>query len=506
MHRRDFIKGASAGAASLTAFDPLRLLSSEDRKRPAGEEKASYRYRIAFGAWINDMREDPLPLENWPAPQLDDAAVESAIEAMDVQAPAGFNLLDAWGLFATYGWPLDIASVLTDDRQRRIERLIRAARERGMGLVLGLGTYSWGYDKIIAADPEVRGKNPDGSPHPHALCDAHPRAFEYVQKIIDFALGRFDFAGVHLESCDLGCCWCPKCAGQDGVVGYNVRINKKTADYIKGKWPDKTVYVITINWAPAGKHFNAEEKAKVLDLGKHIDCLFDQGHSGYHIAEEERRRFIEELPCAYGTSGGLWLYPDARWDRESYFLPYTRRTGEAIRGQFREGVRGCMYYQGPVRNPGQELMIAFGGRLLKDPARSVDGALEEVLGTYYRPRSPEALQGLLRIFRTAEESYFGRWSGELFQKVWGIPLPGEFKLDQRLFGTSPGPATYLKEPCLDAEGRKEYRKGLKSILEEIPRLAGSCDDGGRLARIRRSAIIALNTVNTVCYCLGEPIE
>ena len=60
-------------------------------------------------------------------------------------------------------------------------------------------------------------------------------AFGGKYKIIDFVLGNFDFAGVHLESCDLGCCHCPQCAGKDGVVAYNARVNRKTADYIKSK-------------------------------------------------------------------------------------------------------------------------------------------------------------------------------------------------------------------------------------------------------------------------------
>ena len=161
------------------------------------------------------MRRRPLPLENWPAPQFDDETVESAIQAMDVQAAAGFNFLDAWGLFATYGWPPDIASAVDDQRRRRLHRLQDAARQRNIRLVLGLGTYSWGYDKIIEADPAVRGRNPDGTPHAHALCDANPKSFEYVKRIIDFTLGQFDFGAVHLESCDLGCCWCPQCAGKD---------------------------------------------------------------------------------------------------------------------------------------------------------------------------------------------------------------------------------------------------------------------------------------------------
>lgn len=105
----------------------------------------------------------------------------------------------------------------------------------------------------------------------------------------------------------------------------------------------------------------------------------------------------------------------------------------------------------------------------------------------------------------AEDSYFGQWSEERFRAAWYIGTPGEFKLDQGLWGTSPGPATYLQEPCLDATGRKEYRRGLRAILAELPKLEGQCDDGGRLANIRRSVIVTLNLLNTICSCLGEPV-
>ena len=112
---------------------------------------------------------------------------------------------------------------------------------------------------------------------------------------------------------------------------------------------------------------------------------------------------------------------------------------------------------------------------------------------------------LTRVFRVAEDSYFSQWSADQFKKVWGIPVPGEFKLDQRLFGTSPGPATYLKEPCLDAKGRSEYRAGLSSILTELVKLQGQCDDHGRLANIRRGVLVTLNLLNTISYCAGETI-
>ncbi len=493
MNRREFLGGAAMSTVALAS----------DRK----EERAmgGFDYRIAFGCWINDMRLEPEPLENWPAPQFDEMTLRSVSAAMDVQRDAGFNMLDAWGIFATYGWPPDIVSAIDRPRRRRIERLIQAAKQRGIVLSMGMGNYSWGYDKIIAADPDVRGKNPDGTPHAHAMCDANPKSFEYVKKILDTTLGQFDFGAVHLESCDLGCCWCPQCAGKDGAVGYNVRINTKAADYIRSKWPDKTIYVITISWIPAGKHFDAEQKAHVLELSKHVDCIFDQGHTGFQVAEEERREFIRAMACKYGTSGRLWLYPDTKWDRHSYFLPYPRRAGEALKAQYEDGARGCLYYQGPVNNPGQEAMIAFGGRVLSRPDRAVAEVMEEVLTRTYRPKTADAMRRLQRIFEVAEESYFSQWAEEPFRKLWGTPIPGEFKLDQRLFGTSPGPATYLKEPSLDAKGRAEYRKGLATVIEETAKLDGACDDRGRVAAIRRCAIIATNMLNTICYCLGEPI-
>src|SRR3954469_3748561 len=192
-NRRKFLKQATLGAACAATGAGLRIADGKTRIPPAKDSSSAYKYRIGFGAWINDMRCEPLPLENWPAPQLDDECVRSLIRIMDIQQRAGYNLFDVWGLFATYGWPVNITSAVDKDRRKRIKQLIRAAQNRGLKLVLGLGTYSWGYDQIIAADPAVRGKNADGSPHPHAMCDAHPRSAEYVHKIIDFVLGEYDF-------------------------------------------------------------------------------------------------------------------------------------------------------------------------------------------------------------------------------------------------------------------------------------------------------------------------
>lgn len=462
----------------------------------------SYKYRIAFGAWINDMRNENLPLQNWPAPELDEETVNSLIKTMDIQSQAGFNMLDAWGLFATYGYPPDIESVFLDkDRRVLIDRVFKAADERNIKILFGMGLFTWGYDKIIEYDPEVRGVDPSGNPHPHALCGSKEKAWGYVEKIIDSALSNYNFGGVHLESADLGWCSCPECAGKYGVVGYNVRLNIHAGNYIRSKYPDKVITAIPINWLPTtdGRwHFTDGEKDHLVELSRHIDCLMDQGWNQPFIQDGERKDFIRRLYSDYGTSGGLWLYPDTRWDRSSYFLPYVKRTGDAIKRHYDDGARGCMFYQGPVNNPGTEANIAAGGRILSNITRSINDVLEEVLELYYKPKNENALLKLVDIFLRAEDGYFSHWSNERLAHP-----PGEFKLST-LWGTSPGAGLYLMEPYLDADGRQSYKQILLEILKDLAEIKGEFQDNGRLLKIKRGITITLNLINTIKACKGEP--
>lgn len=463
---------------------------------------SGYKYRIAFGVWINDMRPTPLPLEKWPAPQLDDITIAGIAAAMDVQAEAGFTMLDVWGLFATYGWPPDLESAVDTERDRRIRQVLAAAHERGLGLMLGMGVYSWGYDRIIEADPAVRGKDANGNPHPHAMCDAHPRSFDYVRRILDYVLERYDFDGVHLESCDLGCCMCERCAGSMGIPAYNVQLNIKTAEHIRGRWPDKVLTVIPISWIPPYTHFSAADQEQIIELSRRIDCFMDQGHLGTMVAPAERPGFIARLACDYGTSAGLWLYPDARWERCAHFLPYVRRTGAAISEHYADGARGCMFYQGPMLNPSTEINVAAGGRMLCDPTRPPEEALSDAIAHYYQPRSTAAHEALTELFLRAEEAYFGQWDETRFNQA-GRPMPGEFMLDRHLFGTSPGPATYLMEPFLDSPGRLAYKRALRAILSDLDAIPAGAIDEPRRERIRRSLIVTLMLLNTVAYAKGE---
>jgi hypothetical protein len=500
--RRQFLGTASRAGAALAAYSPSSIRGIEDV--PASRKEESYKYRIAFGCWINDMRSQALPLQQWPGPQLDEVTVSSIVAAMDVQSRAGFNYLDAWGLFATYGYPPDIASAFDDEaRVVQVKRLIDEAGRRGITYLFGMGLFSWGYDQIIRADPAVRGRNKAGQPLDHVMCGATEKAWGYVEKILDSALSRFNFGGVHLESADLGWCDCPNCGGKYGTVGYNVRLNIRAADYIKRKWPGKIVTCIPINWlGGSGRaHFNEAEQDQIIELSKHIDCFMDQGWNGTFIAEDRRKAFIQKLHCDYGTSGGLWVYHCGRWDRLSYFLPYTRRLTAGIKAHHADGARGCMFYQGPVINPGVEANIAIGGRILVDTRRQVDDVLREVVELYYQPRDPDAGAKLVQLFLHGEDAYFGQWDPARFTSK-GLAMPGELHLSD-LFGTAPGPATYLLDPFLDASGRREYKKGLIAILEELPTLKTRFRDQGRLDRIEKSITITLTVLDSIRAAKGE---
>lgn len=499
--RREFLKAVSAAGIGLAAGQAsLPGAAGQEAKAAA----SGYRRRIAFGCWIGDMRRTPLPLQKWPAPQLDEEAVGSFIRAMDVQREAGFNLLDAWGLFATYGYPADVASAFGDkERRAQAARLLGAAAERGLGYLFGMGLFSWGYDEIIKADPEVQGHDREGRPLEHVMCGSKEKAWGYVEKILDHALGEFDFAGVHLESADLGWCDCPECGGKYGRVGYNARLNIRAAEYIRSRWPEKLVTCIPINWVPLAErpHFNEAELDEIVALSEHIDCFMDQGWTGTFVPDENRKAFIARLECEYGTSAGLWVYHCVRWDRAAYFLPYVKRTGAAIHRHFDDGARASMFYQGPMTNPGVEINTAGGGRLLASTDRSTDDVLGEVIDRYYRPTDAGARQRLVELVLQAEEAYFGQWDAAAFAER-KIPMPGELHLTG-LFDETPGGANYLLDPYLTAAGRKAYRQELIELLKQVASLRGQCNDEGRLERIERGLGATLVLVNTIRSAKGE---
>ncbi len=497
VNRRDFLKAATLGGtgAMVRAAAP----ASRPAHAESGSGKQAITDRMGFGAWINDVRTEPLPFDGWPPVVLDDVAEKSIIATMDLQARSGYNMFDLFGLFAAYGWPIDIVSAVDRDRDQRVRRIMKAARDRGIKLIYGLGVYSWGFDKIIEHDPAVKG------PNIHAMCGSKEESWQWQKKIIDFIL-QYDFDGYHLEASDLGRCTCAECIKTWPVQAtyYNV-ITARAAEYIRSKAPGKFIAAITISWADWNKGFTEEDKDGLVELSKKVDSILDQGHHGNYIKAADRKAFIERLHCRFGTSGGFWVYPPYRCDRLKWFLPYTKKTGTHIKQLYADGGRTVLYYQGPVNNPGVEMNIAFGGRLMSDTSRSVDDVLAEVVEDLYKPRTPEALKKLVGVFQTAEDAYCGNMNydadGVHLKGLPAYPGPGELHIGFGLGLAAEASAVpvHLLEPNLSDQGRAQYAKGLTSCLKSVYEIEGQCADADRLQRLKTCILHALDDVAAVAY-------
>lgn len=438
----------------------------------------SFHHRTAFAPWINDMRNVSMEGEKWPYADIDDLTVDGLKSCFDLMARAGFNEFDVFGLFTSYAWPLDITSAVDRERGARVRAIIDYAHERGIRVVCGLGVYSWGFDEIIAADPSVQGTNP------RAMCASRDESWAWMAKVVDFILGSFDIDGFHLESADQGRCECSQCRDLSDAA-YHCVINSRTADYVRSIRSDALLSANLVGLVPWGSTLDAEDRAHFVELSHHIDALVDPGHVGVgFIAEEDLEGFIRALQCDFGTSGGAWVYPAQRWDRLRWFLPYTRRTGDHVRRLYAAGGRAVDYYMGPTINPGVEMCIGFGGRILSNVGATDNEILSSLVEELYRPHDAEANAGIVAVFQRAESAYYDNFDAHAPRTS---ASPGELHLAP-LFGSESGPAIYLAGTRPDDQpfsggGLAAYRAALSELVDDVAKLRDRAEDEGRLDRI-----------------------
>ena len=452
--------------------------------------KKSYKYRSGFGAWINDVRLSATPNDNWPCPTFDDEAERSIITSLDLQGKAGFNICCMFGFFATYAWKPDIPQTVDKERAERVNRVIAAGRERGVRVMLGVGVYSWGFDEIIASDPSIQGDNP------HAMCLSSENSFTWMTKVLDFILDNFDFDGFHLEASDQGRCRCERCAKYSDVEYYSIA-NAKCADYIRKKQPGALLMVSMCGYIPWGTRVTGEtDYNAIMELGGHIDYLIDPGHYGGRFFEGDiRERLLKNLKCELGSSGGFWAYSPPRWAPDRWFLVYISRTGEFIKKMYEEGESAIEYYLGRTNNPGVEMNVMCGGKILSDIDRPIYDIIYESVGELYDPQDAVAQKGLADIFVRAEAAYFDNLKPEIIKEDYA----GELHLEP-LFGTEPGYAMYLvgrtPEGRMDANGRQLYKAALAGICEEVKSLEDRVGENGRL-RLKQMAACINNVIKDI---------
>jgi hypothetical protein len=301
-----------------------------------------------------------------------------------------------------------------------------------------------------------------------------------MKKVLDFIMDNFDFDGYHLEASDQGRCRCEKCKKYSDAQYYSIA-NAKCADYIRQKQPNALLMVNMCGYIqPWGTHITTESECDALiELSGHIDYLLDPGHhTDRMVTGELRERLLKNMKCALGSSGGFWVYSPPRWEPDRWFLIYVRRTGEFIKKMYAEGERAIEFYLGRTNNPGVEMNVLCGGKILGDIDRPIDDIIYEAAGELYRPKDAEAQERLAGIFARAEAAYFDNLEDKIKQK----DNAGELHVEP-LFGTGPGNPIYFLDGRMDAEGRKRYRAELCGILEDVKALEGRVGEVEKLGRI-----------------------
>jgi hypothetical protein len=446
--RRQVLKAASGGL-SLPLFGDVN-------------EAAGYRHRAYLG-WITDLDSRPDTRAPWPSMRLDAPLLEDYRRTFVLMQRLRYNAIVIWGLNVSRSWPPDISSSVPAARAELVESLIEAAHERGIRVYTGLGVYSWGFDEIIRANPELSRGNPN------AMCASRPESWEWMRKVIDFAMTRFPVDGASLQSADQGRCKCGQCSRWTDTE-YHTRLDIRVSEYIRERWPGKTIGVS--GW---GMRFDDPASLPALvDLSKRIDYLIDVPDSARRRDPSWRRKLIRELKCSFGTLGGPQVEPPQHLPRDRWFLPTVRRDGEHLARLYADGGRACEYFFHILENPGDEISFWVAGKTLSDRethwTKHLSTSIEELYGT---SRHAE-IEALCQVFLRSEDAYL-RYLPSLRSGTISI---------EPLVEDHPGPPVYITSRLSRAQ-RMQYRDEMKKVLTDVRRLAPSVTENARLQKIAR---------------------
>ena len=424
---------------------------------------------------------------------------------------AGYNAFDVFGLLTNSRWTEDIVSTISNERKGLVKQVIDIVHRHDLKLIYGLGVYSWGFDDIIAQNPQVRGTSSQ------AMCASSQEAKSVMFRVVDYIVENFEIDGFHLEAADQGRCTCGQCKKYNDVDYFN-RINILVATYIRKRWPEKILLVNTSGYLAWGDTFTNEQLQSLVSLCNQIDVFIDVGSHGFFVDKADRRAFSASVGASFGTANGFWIYPPQRWNRLRWFIPHMQQNYETITEVFADGGDSSELYLSPLVNPGVELTVLCNGLTLQNPLRPFEDILQEGILRLYGDLSEEDRVHLQRIFRSAEDLFFSSYRPERNRTldeqysdgvenifIWSADhpeaaKPGELFLE-RLFGIGPGYPCYLTVH-FDAKGRNAYLEGMMKLHEEISLLCNRNPKCDRLKRIEQSINATIGDLQMVIRDFG----
>ncbi len=424
--------------------------------------RGAFRHRTYLG-WVTDLDSRPDAHAAWPSMRLDPALLADYRRTFAAMKRLGYSAIVVWGFYVSRSWPLDIRSTVPSERGALVEKLIDAAHEQGIRVYTGLGVYSWGFEEIIRANPGLSRGNPK------AMCASQPQSWDWMRKVIDFAMTRFLVDGASLQSADQGRCNCEQCRRWSDTE-YHTRLDIRVSEYIRERWPDKTVAVS--GW---GMRFDDPASLPaIVELSRRIDYLIDVRDSARQQDPSWRRRLIGDLACSFGTLGGPQVEPPQHLPRDRWFLPTIRRDSEHMAELYAEGGRACEYFFHILENPGDEMSFWVAGKTLSDPTgpwrQHLIASIEELYKVSRRPLA----EALSEIFVRAEDAYLRHLPSLRSGTISIEPLMEDY----------PGPPVYLTKQLTPAQ-RAQYRDDLRSISTDFRKLAPDVSEKIRVQRISR---------------------
>jgi len=455
-HRRELLRSGAAAAGALCLPNGPHGLKAAARSPDA---QTTFRHRGYLG-WITDLASEPDTHAQWPSMRLDERLLNDYRQSFDLMAKLGFNEISIWGLYVANAWPADIKDCVTPERGRLVNALIEEAHRRNIKVLSGLGVYSWGFEEIIKADPEVARTSP------LAMCASEPKAWDWMAKVIDFVVSRFPIDGVSMQSADQGRCECPRCK-EYSTAEYHAVLNVRVAEYIRARWPGKIVGVNS--WGmPLGDEASLPSLQRI---GKVADYLIDARGTSRWEAPGLRRETISSLACDFGTIGGPQPEPPQHWPRDRWFLPTLRRTGEHLTALAADGGRACEYFFHILANPGDEVSFRLAGRMLSAPHVSWETHALAAVEEMFKVKNRRVCDALMSLMFRCEEAYFRHLPPDVSGMISLEPL----------VSNRPGPPIYLTER-LNPSQRETYAAELDAVAPQYKRLL---PEVGRADKVRR---------------------
>lgn len=399
------------------------------RARVADRSADKFEYRVA-AAWLPQLGSEPFPILF--SSKADETLAKDYEASLPRLGAAGFNYLELAGLIGESGpaqLPLDLEAGFSSERDALIRQVIGQIHAAGMQYVTALGVYSWGFEEVIAAHPELAAKrfaDPDlrrsgwdddllpyidrfgeaDIPATDVLCASKEESWDWMRRSIDLQLERYpEIDGYHIESADQGRCWCQDCRKMS-TAEYHTRLAERCGEYLRSVAPNMPIFITN-----CGADWGSIRALPYVErLAKYADFVIDYMDSfrlpvklslwGRHAMLDQRLEAIEKLPCAYGMALHL---RDGGQPRDRWFHPLPRSIHAGLHESFALGCRGLEFYSsGPFFNPGTELNIELVGATLLAPLASYEDVMTELLDRLYQPRDRAAAADLRSIFEEAE--------------------------------------------------------------------------------------------------------